>query len=73
VPLADFVDAPGPDGVALSIETNDRGDIYPICYVRRGGRVSGESPLDPQPMHDFRTNDHRRRMGEIVAPLLRAA
>ncbi len=70
VPLADFVDSDGPDGVAVTIETNDKGDIYPIAYVRRGGRVSGEAPLDPHPLHDYRDLEHRRRMADIVAPLL---
>ncbi|MGI8533931.1 MAG: NAD(P)-binding domain-containing protein [Candidatus Limnocylindrales bacterium] len=70
VPLAAFVDTPGPDGIAVTIETNAQGSIYPIAYVRRNGRVAGESPLDPQPLHDFRTAAHARRMGDIVAPLM---
>ncbi|MEO7118766.1 MAG: NAD(P)-binding domain-containing protein, partial [Candidatus Limnocylindrales bacterium] len=70
VPLAHFVDSDGPDGVAVTVETNGTGDIYPIAYLRMGGRVGGEAPLDPHPLHDYRSTDHRRRMAEIVAPLL---
>lgn len=70
VPLADFVDAAGPDGVAVTIETGATGAIYPIAYVRQAGRVAGESLLDSEPLHDFRNARHARRMAEIVAPVL---
>ena len=70
VSLTDFVDSDGPDGVAVTVETNDKGDIYPIAYLRTRGRVSGEAPLDPHPLHDYRTSEHRRRMAEIIAPLM---
>ncbi len=67
VPLADWVDRSGPDGVAVAVETDERGIIHPVAYRRSAGRVSGESPLPPHPLHDFRTADHRRLMSEVVA------
>ena len=38
VPLAHFLDAPGPDAVAVAIEMNAAGEIYPVVYVRAAGR-----------------------------------
>ena len=40
VPLTTFIDQPGRDGVALTMETDGTGAIYPVLYVRKGGSVS---------------------------------
>jgi hypothetical protein len=53
-PLAHFVDAPGPDALAVTIEMNAVGEIYPVAYVRRAGSVS-ERVLDPEPAHAYDT------------------
>ncbi len=66
VSLADWVDRSGPDGVAVAVESDGRGVIHPVAYRRSGGRVSGESPLPPHPLHDFRTADHQRLMSDIA-------
>jgi len=68
-PLAAFVDAPGDDAVAITIENNGKGDLYPAVYVRRDGRVT-EHVLDPAPFHDFETPEHRAQLGTLVRPLL---
>ena len=47
--LADFVDSDGPDGVAITVETDDTGDIHPAVYVRRHGRVDADAVLDCEP------------------------
>src|SRR6185312_15109706 len=43
VPLAAFVDGLGDDGagdaLALTLEADGTGAIYPVTYLRRGGRV----------------------------------
>jgi thioredoxin reductase len=67
VALADWVDRSGPDGVAVAVETDDQGVIRPVAYRRSGGRVRGDTPLPPHPLHDFRTADHQRLMTEVVA------
>jgi hypothetical protein len=50
VPLAAFVDGLGDDGtedaLALTLEADGAGAIYPVIYLRRGGRVE-ERPIDP--------------------------
>ena len=38
-PLADFVDADGPDAVAVTLEPNPDSSIYPVAYVRVAGVV----------------------------------
>jgi len=51
-PLAHFVDAAGPDALAATVETNASGEIYPVVYVRRAGRIE-ERVLDPDPLHAY--------------------
>lgn len=49
LPLAHFVDAPGPNAVAIVVETDASGTHHPAVYLRRGGRVSEHSlPPDPE-------------------------
>jgi thioredoxin reductase len=69
VPLAHFVDAPGPDAVAITLETDADGDIHPAVYVRRGGSVD-EHVLPSHPLHDFNTREHKSQLASILKPLL---
>jgi hypothetical protein len=71
VSLAEFVDGPGPDGVAITIETDAEGDIHPAVYVRRRGRVDADAVLDGGPLHEYRTTSHRRQLEALAAPVLR--
>ncbi len=70
VSLADFVDSAGPDAVAITVETDDTGDIHPAVYVRRHGRVDSDARLDSSPLHDYRTTGHRKALQALVAPIL---
>src|SRR5439155_11997522 len=40
VPLATFLDDGGPDGIALTIEADGTGSIYPAVYLRNDGRIA---------------------------------
>ena len=73
VSLADFVDTAGPDGVAITIETDDTGDIHPAVYVRRHGRVDADARLDNSPLHDYRTSAHRKQLEALVSDVLGAS
>ena len=73
VSLAEYVDVPGPDGVAITIETDDRGDIHPAVYVRRGGRVDTDKVLDGHPMHEYRTDEHRKQLEDMIGGVLRGS
>jgi len=69
VPLAAFVDAVGDDGavdaLALTLEADGSGAIYPVIYLRRDGRVD-ERPIDPDPLLRFDTPSVMARVIEIV-------
>jgi thioredoxin reductase len=70
VSLAEYVDAAGPDGAAITVETDDKGDIHPAVYVRRHGRVDVDVALESSPLHDFRSPDHHARLSALVADVL---
>ena len=68
VPLIEFVDSTGPDAVAITVEVDREEHTQPAVYVRSGGEVA-EHVFEPAWMHDFRTDENRARLGELVAPL----
>jgi thioredoxin reductase len=71
VPLAAFVDGTGSDGggdaVALTLEADGSGAIYPVVYARRGGRLD-EVVFDPDPLLRYDTSAVRARLAELVKP-----
>jgi thioredoxin reductase len=68
VPLAQFVDAPGADGVAVTMEPTAEGQIYPAVYLRRNGTVT-EHLLDPHPLNDFRASTYATALDAILKQL----
>jgi hypothetical protein len=70
VSLADYVDTAGPDGAAITVETDDRGDIHPAVYVRRRGRVDADAVLESSPLTEYRTGEHRAALRSLVADVL---
>jgi len=71
LPLTTFLDGDGPDAVAMTVEANGT-DIYPVVYVRRGGRQE-EYALDPDPLHDYGSLAYRRALGTILERLTAGA
>ena len=69
-PLAHFVDAAGPDGVAVAVETDADGDIHPAVYVRRRGDVS-EHLLPSDPLHNFESAAHRAQLTTLLAGVMK--
>ena len=69
-PLADFVDAAGPDAVAVTLEPAPDASIYPAVYVRTSGVVE-EHLLDPDALNDYRGSPHREQLVAILSPLMR--
>ena len=69
-PLAHFVDAPGPDAVAITLESNGRDDPYPAVYIRREGAVSEPSLLPPHPLLDFEGPEYHRLLNAHLADRL---
>ena len=65
VPLAHFLDATGPDAVAVAVEMDAAGATYPAVYVRRGGDVR-ERLLPPHLLNDFRGPEHERELRAVL-------
>jgi hypothetical protein len=70
VSLAAYVDEAGPDGVAITVETDDTGSIHPAVYVRRRGRVDADASLDEGPLTEYRTAGHRRALQALLGDVL---
>lgn len=70
VSLAEYVDSDGPDGAAITVETDDRGSIHPAVYVRRRGRVDADAVLDESPLTDYRTSHHRAQLLGLIGDAL---
>jgi thioredoxin reductase len=71
-PLTHFLDDNGPDAVAVTLEANPSGQIYPALYLRHNREVS-ERLLDPHPLLDFRTQQHREPLESALKGLLGVA
>ena len=69
VPLAHFVDAPGPTAAAAAVEIGADGKIVPVLYLRHRGRVE-EHLLDPHPLHAFDGSDRRAELEARLQPIL---
>jgi thioredoxin reductase len=65
VPLAAFVDETSPDAVAVAVEMNADGEVYPAVYVRRGGEIA-ERLLPPQRLNDYRGPDYERELRALL-------
>ena len=71
-PLAHFLDTPGPDAIAVTLESNGQGNPYPATYARKNGALT-ERLLEPHPLLDFRGGDYPRQLADLVEPLLTAS
>ena len=69
VPLAHFVDGPGPDGVAMAIITDDERAPRAAAYVRQGSRVE-EHFLDGSRLLDFTTPEHQAQLRAVLKELM---
>jgi thioredoxin reductase len=69
VPLAAFVDGAGDDGsvdaIAVTLEADGTGALYPVLYHRHDGRLD-ERPIDPDPLLRFDTADVRAGVAAVV-------
>jgi len=68
VPLQHFLDSGGPDGVAMTVEANPKGELYPAVYVRRANTIA-EQLLSPEPLLDFETAEHRATLAAALGTL----
>jgi thioredoxin reductase len=70
LPLAPFIDSGGDAAIAITVETDPEDNLQPAAYVRRDGRVT-EHLLPPAFMHDFRTDEHRAELENLLRGLVR--
>ncbi len=64
-PLAAFVDSPGLDAVAVSVELDANGAMHPGIYLRRGGHVS-EHALPGDPLLNFERDRHKTELESLL-------
>ena len=60
LPLAHVLDAGGPDAIAMTVEADGAGAIYPVVYLRRKGRLEEHALARPPAA---RVRDQRARRG----------
>ncbi len=65
-PLAAFVDAAGADALAITLEADGSGDVYPVLYRRVDGQLS-EHRLDAHPLLEYDTEATRREIEVVLA------
>jgi thioredoxin reductase len=65
VPLSHFLDHCERGSVAVAIEMNEDGEIYPVAFARRGEEIE-ERALPPNPLHDFGGDDYRRELEGLL-------
>ena len=65
VPLAHFLDHCERGSVAVTIEMNAAGEIYPVAYVRADEEID-ERPMPPTHLNDFTGGEYRRVLETLV-------
>ena len=69
VPLVHALDGMTRDLVAMTVEADGTGQIYPVVYVRKDGHLV-EHDLPSHPLLDFTTADHRAALAGALGGLL---
>jgi thioredoxin reductase len=67
-PLTHFLDARGPHAVAITLEADGSGSIYPVLFTRIGTGI-GEHVLDPDPRLAYDTRETRRAIASVLETL----
>jgi hypothetical protein len=70
-PLAHILDSSGPDAIAITLEADGSGAIYPVVFTRRAG-VFSERMISPDPLGRHDTPDARAALTEAVDRITRA-
>jgi thioredoxin reductase len=66
VPLAHYLDTAEDGSVAVAIELNADGELYPAVYLGRGGGAVEERLLPPHHLHDFEGEGYRRALEALL-------
>ncbi len=68
-PLSHVLDAGGPDAIAITLEADGSGAIYPVLYSRRGGAIA-ERRMEPDPLLRYDGPDARHVIADVVRTML---
>lgn len=69
LPLVHALDALDRDVIAMTVEADGAGGIYPVMYTQHAGRTE-EHALPGHPLLDFATADHRAAAAAAMASVL---
>ena len=69
LPLVHALDGMDRDVIAMTVEADGTGAIYPLVYVHRDGRTT-EHALPGHPLLDFATADHRAALAGALGSIL---
>jgi thioredoxin reductase len=69
LPLVHALDGMREDVIAMTVEADGTGAIYPVVYVRHDGRLT-EAALPSHPLLDFATDAHAEALRSALAELL---
>jgi thioredoxin reductase len=69
LPLVHALDGMTDDMVAMTVESDGQGGLYPVAYVRRAGALT-EHALTAEPLLDFETEEHHAALSAVLADLL---
>jgi thioredoxin reductase len=69
-PLTHVLDAGGPDAVAVTLEADGSGSIYPVLFTRIGG-ATAEHVIDPVPGLRYDGPDARKAIAAVLQRLPR--
>ena len=69
VPLSHALDTGGPDSLAVTLEGDGSGSIYPVLYARAAGAMT-EHMLEPDTLLRYDGVDARRAITEVVTSVL---
>jgi hypothetical protein len=64
-PLGHTLDVAGDDAIAVTLEADGTGAIYPVLYTRIGGEIQ-ERNLEPDPLLRYDSAEVRRAIAQIV-------
>ncbi len=71
-PLSHVLDAGGADALAVTLEADGSGAIYPVLYTRVGGAIT-ERMLDPDPLLRYDGPDVSRAIADVVRTVVPGA
>jgi hypothetical protein len=71
-PLSHVLDAGGPDALAITLEADGSGAIYPVLYTRRRGAIA-ERMLEPDALQGYDGPDARRAIADVIGTVFPGA